>query len=64
MTGDIISFDEEENLANICDCVMYNYFRRVPILQHGKLAGVISRADLIVHILKNESAMFKNRHTG
>ena len=64
MTGNVVSFDEEENLANICDCLMNNYFRRVPIMHQGKLAGVISRADLIVNILKNESAIFKNRHTG
>ena len=64
MTGNVVSFDEEENLADICDCLMNNYFRRVPILLHGKFFGVISRADLIVNILKNESAVFKNRHTG
>ena len=47
MTGDVISFDEEDSLDNICDCLLKNHFRRVPILHHGKLTGIISRADLI-----------------
>jgi CBS domain-containing protein len=64
MTEEVVSFNHDDSLYDICDCLMYNYFRRVPILHHGKLAGVISRADLIVYILKNESAILKNRHTG
>lgn len=47
MTGDVVSFDEEDNLANICDCLVNNHFRRVPILHRGKLVGILSRADLI-----------------
>jgi len=64
MTKEVVSFNHDDSLYDVCDCLMYNYFRRVPILQHGKLAGVISRADLIVYILKNDSVIFKDRHTG
>ena len=64
MTEKVVSFNHDDSLHDVCDCLMYNYFRRVPILQHGKLAGVISRADLIIYILKNESVLFKGRHTG
>ncbi|MCP4609662.1 MAG: CBS domain-containing protein [Planctomycetes bacterium] len=64
MTKEVVSFNHDDSLHDVCDCLMYNYFRRVPILKHGKLAGVISRADLIIYILKNESALFKGRHTG
>jgi len=45
MTKDVVSFDVEDDLADICDCLSNNGFRRVPIFKEGKLAGVISRAD-------------------
>jgi CBS-domain-containing membrane protein len=30
----------------------------VPILDQSKVVGIISRADVIVHILKNKSGFF------
>jgi len=47
MTGDVVSFDQEDRLADICDCFVKNHFRRVAILHEGKLASVISRLDII-----------------
>jgi len=47
MTSDIISFDEQDSLADIYECLITNSFRRVPILHNNKLSGIISRADLI-----------------
>ena len=52
MTETAVSFDPEDNLLDICNCFMKNPFRRVPILSDGKLAGIISRADIIEYILK------------
>jgi CBS domain-containing protein len=47
MTADILTFDEEDELADVCRCLIQNSFRRVPVLRGGRLAGIISRADLI-----------------
>jgi CBS domain-containing protein len=47
MTTDVICFDQEDSLVDICNCLIDNGFRRVPVLNQGKLAGIISRADLI-----------------
>ena len=52
MTRDPVLFDEEESLIDICDSLIENNFRRVPILSNGKLAGIISRKDIIAYILK------------
>ncbi len=52
MTETAVSFDPEDNLLDICNCFMENPFRRVFILSDGKLAGIISRADIIEYILK------------
>ena len=47
MTTKIFTFDEDDNLVDICQCLMQNSFRRVPVMHQGRLAGIISRADLI-----------------
>jgi len=52
MTEEPVLFDEEESLVDICDCLIKNPFRRVPILSAGKLVGIISRKDIIAYILK------------
>lgn len=52
MTEMAVSFDPEDSLLDICNCFMENPFRRVSILSDGKLAGIISRTDIIEYILK------------
>ena len=51
MTREIVSFDENDDLIDICECLIKNHFRRVPILSGSKLVGVISRRDIIKFIL-------------
>jgi CBS domain-containing protein len=52
MTKDVVTFDKDENLLSICNCLMKRHFRRVPVLSDGKLAGIITRKDLIKYILE------------
>ena len=52
MTQPAIHFDEEEGLDDVCDCLMNNFFRRVPVTSDGKVVGIISRPDIIEHILR------------
>lgn len=52
MTEEVISFDHRDSLLDIAECFMNHHIRRVPILEKGKLAGVISRKDIIECILK------------
>ena len=49
MTEDVVSFRLDDNLADICQCFMNKPFRRVPVLDNGKLVGIISRKDIISH---------------
>jgi len=53
MTGDIVFFDENDDLIKIFKGLVENNFRRVPILSQGKLVGVISRTDIIKFLSKS-----------
>ena len=53
MTRPAVSYRENENLRSICDFMMINYFRRVPVIsKKGKVVGIISRPDIIDYILE------------
>ena len=52
MTKGIVSFNENDSLVDITDCLIKNHFRRVPIVAEGTLKGIISRKDIIKYILK------------
>ena len=52
MTKGVVSFNEDDNLVDITECLIKNSFRRVPITSGGKLVGIISRKDIIGYILK------------
>ena len=55
MTTEVISFGPDDNMIEICECLIHNQFRRVPIVKDGVLTGLISRADVIRYILRNIS---------
>jgi CBS domain-containing protein len=52
MTEEVVAFDQEDNLVDITECLIENSFRRVPILEDGKVVGIVSRKDIIGYILK------------
>jgi CBS domain-containing protein len=52
MTKDVTCFDEDTNLIEIFQALVNSSFRRVPILSDGRLAGVISRRDIIRFLSK------------
>ncbi|MDI9434181.1 MAG: CBS domain-containing protein [Planctomycetota bacterium] len=52
MTEDVLSFDENDDIIAVCECLITNHLRRVPILADGRLVGIISRRDLIKYIIE------------
>ena len=64
MTQPPIYFDEDETLLTICDCLVVHSFRRILITSEGKLAGIISRADIIdciLHLRKENTVVLAEK---
>ena len=54
-----VSLDVNDTLIDLCDCMTENIFRRVFITNEGKLAGVVSRSDVINAILRLKHQVVK-----
>ncbi|MBA7650141.1 Hypoxic response protein 1 [subsurface metagenome] len=52
MTQPAVHFDENESLPDVCDCLMNNFFRRVPVTSKGKVVGIVSRVDILEYVLQ------------
>ncbi len=52
MTQPVVHFEEDEPLLDVCYCLRDNSIRRVPVTSNGKVAGVISRSDILKCILE------------
>ena len=52
MSEEVVSFDVNDNIVELCDCLTENDFRHIPITKDSKLMGVVSRSNLIDAILK------------
>lgn len=50
MTAEVVCVDQEDDLDKVVETLQANYFRRVPVLDKGRLVGIISRRDIIKHI--------------
>ncbi|KPL25263.1 MAG: hypothetical protein AMJ75_01670 [Phycisphaerae bacterium SM1_79] len=56
MTQPAVHYDENDSLQTICDFMMINYFRRIPVTdKEGKVVGILSRPDVIKYILDQRS---------
>lgn len=51
MTAPVVSFNQGETLDEICDCLLQNDFRRVPVTASGEITGIVSRPDITRIIL-------------
>ena len=52
MTEPAVHFEENSDLRNVCDFLLKNIFRRVPVTSDGKLIGIISVKDVLNSVLQ------------
>jgi CBS domain-containing protein len=64
MTENVKHFGPDDSLIDICDCLIQNPFRRVPILDSRKrIIGLVSRRDMISFILQRRASVMRRRKT-
>ena len=57
MTRDVLTVDEQTRLDEIADLLIRHRIRRVPVVRDGRLVGVVSRPDLLEHVLESEAQL-------
>jgi len=62
MTRDVICFSEEDNAIEICKFFIRSHIRRVPIVNDGKLVGIVSRRDILTVIQEAKSKIDSYRY--
>ena len=53
MTHPAVCFDSNNAVLNVCNFLVKNIFRRVPVTTDGKLVGIISIQDILNSVLKS-----------
>jgi CBS domain-containing protein len=56
MSPHVVAFDQDDDLRDLVDTFKLNHFRRVPILDNGRLVGIVSRKDIIRYIKERPPA--------
>ena len=54
MTRNVVCFMLEDSLAEVCECLLKNHFRRVPIVTgpKKKLVGIVTRKNIVRSIFE------------
>jgi len=52
MTRNVTSFAPDSDLAQLIECFSRGRLRRVPIVENGKVVGIVSRRDILREMLK------------
>ena len=62
MTTEVVCFAPDDGIGDIAECFRQNYFRRVPILDEGRLVGIVSRRDILryIHEFKQEDEVLRD----
>ena len=58
MTKNVVYFKPDTNLEEIALAISKNHFHRVPIIEDGRIVGIVSRRDIVKKIFKEYSRIF------
>ncbi|MEX2093383.1 MAG: CBS domain-containing protein [Pirellulales bacterium] len=57
MATDVQSVEPNESLVQVAQLLALYSFRRIPVAEHGKLLGVVTRRDLMGYTLRTGSVL-------
>ncbi|HNR32013.1 MAG TPA: CBS domain-containing protein [Candidatus Hydrogenedentes bacterium] len=57
MSTDLITFEEDADLVDVAEAMIEGHFRRVPILRDGRIVGLITRRDILRHVIDTRYAV-------
>jgi len=57
MTRDVISVSVDEPLSRVVDLCIVHRVRRVPVMDQGRLVGVIARRDVLRSLVRIPAAV-------
>jgi CBS domain-containing protein len=52
MTADVVCFAPDADLSDMVMCFSRQHLRRVPIVEDGKVVGIVSRRDILREMLR------------
>jgi len=52
MTKNVVYFKPDTNIEEIALAIARNHFHRVPIIENGRIVGIVSRTDIVKNIFK------------
>jgi len=62
MTRDVLTVNEDTALSDIATLFVRHRIRRVPVVRDGRLVGVVSRPDLLSHVLEAGEEVEESLH--
>ena len=63
MTKEIFSVNVNTTLNDVANLFIVNRIRRVPVLEDGKVLGIVSRPELLRYVLESRSALEPRDYT-
>jgi CBS domain-containing protein len=57
MTRDVITVDVNDPLSRVADVCIVHRVRRVPVMQNGRLVGLIARRDVLRTLVDKNTAL-------
>ncbi len=61
MSAPVITIADTAELNEVAEVLSASRIKRAPVLRDGRMVGIVSRADLVLYILKNRSVLFQTQ---
>jgi CBS domain-containing protein len=57
MTTDVLTVDADDSIRKVADLCIVHRVRRVPVMEHGRLVGLIARRDVLRAVYESKQSV-------